>query len=273
MALLVHILLLVALTVSVQWKHQTDTPVIEAEMWSSVALQAAAKPVEAPPPPPPSPEKQAPEPDARQIRDAQIAIERQKAKEKALAERQQALQLAERQRKDELKKRELEKQVQDDKQKRAKEKEAQDKRDKLDAEKKLAAQEKIKKQEADARHKANMDRIMGLAGATGDAKATGTALKSSAPSAGYAGRIAGRVKPNIVFTDDVPGNPEAEVEIRTAPDGTIVGTPKLVKSSGVKSWDEAVVKALLKTEVLPRDTDGRVPPVIIMVFSVKNLKP
>lgn len=304
MALLVHVLLLAALTLSVQWKHQTSTPAIEAEIWSATALQAAAKDIEPPVPEPapepqplpkpvktPPPAKVAPPP-SPVLRDAQIALERQKAKEQALAEERQARELAERKRKDELKKRELEKQAQEEKDKQ--------KRDKLDAEKKQAEKEKAKKREADAklaaekeaaqakadkakaaaskaeadaRYKAQMERVMGLAGASGDAKATGTALKSSGPSASYNGRIIGRVKPNIVFTDDLPGNPEAVVEFRTAPDGTIVGTPKLIKSSGVKAWDEAVINAILKTEVVPRDTDGRVPPVIQMGFKPKDVRP
>jgi len=297
LALLVHALLLAALTLSVQWKHQTDTPAIEAEVWSATALQAAAKAIEPPAPEPqpepvksPAPVREAPPPPSPVLRDAQIALERQKAKEQALAEERQARELAERKRKEELKKRELEKQALEDKQKR----------EKLDAEKKLAEKEKAKKREADAklaaekeaaqakadkakaaaakaeadaRYKAQMERVMGLAGASGDAKATGTALKSSGPSASYGGRIIGRVKPNIVFADDLPGNPEAVVEFRTAPDGTIVGTPKLVKSSGTKAWDEAVINALLKTEVIPRDTDGRVPPLIQMGFRPKDVRP
>jgi colicin import membrane protein len=44
----------------------------------------------------------------------------------------------------------------------------------------------------------------------------------------YGNDVRARVKPNIVFTDDVPGNPVAEVEVRAAPDGTIVGR-KVVK--------------------------------------------
>jgi colicin import membrane protein len=56
----------------------------------------------------------------------------------------------------------------------------------------------------------------------------------------------------------VSGNPTATVEVRAAPDGTIIGK-RLLKSSGVPSWDEAVLRAIDKTEILPRDTDGRVP--------------
>ncbi len=117
----------------------------------------------------------------------------------------------------------------------------------------------------EAQRQKNLARIAGLAGATGAPTATGTALKSAGPSPGYAGRIRARIKPNIVFTEEVQGNPTAEVEVRTAPDGTIISS-KLIKSSGLKSWDDAVLKAIDKTEKLPPDTDGHVPTLLLLVF-------
>ena len=110
-----------------------------------------------------------------------------------------------------------------------------------------------------------------MAGSDGsaNAKTTGTAQKSYGPSAGYAGRIRARIKPNIVFTEDVLGNPTAEVEVRTSSDGTIIGR-KLVKSSGHQAWDDAVIKAIDKTEVLPRDTDGKIVSPLTIVFSPKD---
>ena len=111
--------------------------------------------------------------------------------------------------------------------------------------------------------------MQGMAGASGDEKAKGTALKASGPSASYAGRIRARIKPNITFTEDVAGNPKAEVEVRTSPDGTILSR-KLLSSSGNKAWDEAVLKAIDKTATLPRDEDGRVPPVLEISFRPKD---
>jgi colicin import membrane protein len=53
--------------------------------------------------------------------------------------------------------------------------------------------------------------------------------------------------------------------VRVAPDGTIQSR-KILLSSGNKAWDEAVLRAIDKTEILPKDTDGRVPPVIVLGF-------
>ena len=108
-----------------------------------------------------------------------------------------------------------------------------------------------------------------MQGQAAGGEAGGTAAQTSGPSASYAGRIRARVKPNIVFTDDVAANPTAVVEVRCAPDGTIVSR-KLVKSSGIGAWDDAVLRALDKTGVLPRDTDGRVPTPMQLEFRPRD---
>jgi colicin import membrane protein len=61
----------------------------------------------------------------------------------------------------------------------------------------------------------------------------------------------------------------SEVEVRLAPDGTILSR-RTVKTSGSLAWDEAVLKALDKTVSFPRDTDGRVPPVMVMGFHSRD---
>ena len=124
---------------------------------------------------------------------------------------------------------------------------------------------------AEALRKEQMQRMQGMAGASGGPNATGTALKSSGPSASYAGRLVGRIKPNITYPGDMIGNPRAEVEVRVAADGTITSR-RIVQSSGNKAWDDAVLRAIDKTEILPKDTDGRVPPLIGLGFRPLDLQ-
>lgn len=122
-------------------------------------------------------------------------------------------------------------------------------------------QEAQERQEAAAAEKArleNIRRMLGQAGATGGPQATGAAQKASGPSPGYGSRVAGRIKPNVVFTDAVNGNPVAEIEVRTQADGTITSR-RLVKSSGNPAWDQAALRAIDRTGSLPLDTDGKVP--------------
>jgi colicin import membrane protein len=46
------------------------------------------------------------------------------------------------------------------------------------------------------------------------------------------------------------------VEIRCAPDGTIIGR-RITKPSGSKAWDDAVIRAIDSAGTLPRDTNGK----------------
>lgn len=254
LALLIHGLLLAALTWGVSWRSHDTSLSVEAELWSAVPQEAAPKLVEPEPEPQPAPPKvEQPQPS-----EAEIALTREKerkAKEKLDQERLEKERLA--REKLERDKQEREKKLAEEKKKKELE----------------ARQAKLKEQkdaeEREKQRKENMKRMAGLAGATGAPTATGTAKQSSGPSSSYAGRIRARIKPNIVFPDELATNPSAEVEVRTSPDGTIVGR-KLLKSSGVPNWDEAVLKAIDKTEVLPRDLDGTVQPLLEITFRPKD---
>jgi colicin import membrane protein len=203
----------------------------------------------------------------KKIQEALKAEERRKEELKKEAEKKAKAKLDEDKRKLEAKKEEERK----EKERKEKEKERAEKERKEKEAKKQQEQKdnKVSAEEAkklDAIRKENMKRIAGLAGASGNENATGTAMKSSGPSDSYGGRIRARVKPNITFDpSSVSGNPAAEVEVRCAPDGTIVSR-KLTKSSGNPAWDNAVLKAIDKTEILPRDTDGRVHSPLLLVF-------
>jgi colicin import membrane protein len=198
--------------------------------------------------------------------------EREKAErvqdEREKAERERADRQKADQEKAERERAELEKVTRD--KLRAKEALAQKKAaaDKADAAERVKGEQAAAAQLAATREN-NLKRMQGLAGATGGATDTGNAARSSGPSASYAGRIMARIKPNILFSDGVDGNPMATVEVKLAADGTIVGK-RLVKSSGVKSWDDAVLRAIERTEVLPRDIDGRVPPPFQIDFRLRD---
>jgi colicin import membrane protein len=294
-ALVAHALLFLALGLATAWKTQPQTLQAEAELWSAVPQAAAPRlqetlpkpePVPVPEPqatppakptPPPAP---APDP-ALALKDAQIALEKKKEAEKQKADKEKAEKekaLKEKAAKEKLEKAKAEKEKAEkdkaakakiEKEKLAKEKKAQE--DKEREKKKAAEKEKADKAEkaeaarADALRQENLKRMQGMAGASGGDNATGTALKSSGPSATYAGRLVGRIKPNITYPGDMVGNPRAEVEVRVAPDGAIQSR-RILQSSGNKAWDDAVLRAIDKTEILPKDTDGRVPPVIVLGF-------
>mgnify|MGYP000579572003 FL=1 len=283
LALLVHALLVAALTWGIHWQDDDQSTAVEAELWSAIPTPAAPRAVEPDPPPPapkvepeppPPPPKVTPKPTPPAAqREAQLAIEREKQKK---LEQEKKLEEEKQKRKEKEKKEKLEKEKHAKQEKEKLEREKLEK-EKLEKEKKEKAKQKAEqdaKERAEAKRlvadrQANLKRIAGMAGATGGPTDTGTALKASGPSASYAGRIRGKVKPNIVFGEDIPGNPTAEVEVKCAPDGTIL-SKQLLHSSGHKSWDDAVIKALEKTEKLPRDLDGRVPSVLVISFRPKD---
>lgn len=269
LALGAHLLLAVGLSLSVSWKLAQDEPAVEAELWSEIPR--GAPPSVAPPPPPvpeptPLPKVQptppaevepppAPKPD--------IVTERIPPKKKPEPKPEPKKPEPKKpepkpeQKKPEDKKRKEPKEVFDaTPPKVTKKPEKADKADK-DAAKdaKLAA-------EREALRRANLNRMMSELGGHGGSGAPGA---NAGPSAAYGGRIKARIKPNIVFTDIVSGNPLAKVEVRCAPDGRIMAR-KLVSSSGVAAWDEAVLRAVDRTEVLPADEQGKVPPLLLLEF-------
>ena len=75
----------------------------------------------------------------------------------------------------------------------------------------------------------------------------------------------GASSPTSLTPGDVVGNPRAEVEVKVGMDG-VIQSRRIVQSSGNKAWDDAVLRAIDKTEVFPKDTDGRIPPVIVLGF-------
>jgi colicin import membrane protein len=252
-AVLAHALLVLALSASVQWRTKT-LPAFEAELWSAVPQAAAPKEVEPPPQPAPEP-KLTPKPtppaeDLQAQRDAEIAIAKarelkKKQDDEAERKKQQAL-------------------------KEQKDKAERDKQDKLEKQKQDKLDKAAKDAEAkrEAQRQENLRRIQGMAGASGGPNATGSALKSSGPSSTYGGRIVAAVRPNIIY-DLGAANPVAEVEVRAAADGSIIGK-KLLKPSGDAEWDKAVLRAIDKTERLPRDVDGTVPSAIVITFRPRD---
>lgn len=295
LALLVHVLLIAALTWGVNWKRSDQTVSFEAELWSSVPKEAAPKLVEtAPTPPPPAPLPPTPSPPPRPapappevkvtppLPSVDIALEQEKKRKSLQAQKDAEAQKALKAEKAAEKlKAELQAKKEKEKEKAQQAKEQLARRKAVEEAKKVAAIE-AKKQETKDQEKQKLaaaaaerlrqdalKRMMGLAGATGSADAKGSAQKSSGPSAGYPGKVRAAVRPNVVFTDDIAGNPIAEIEVRTTLDGTII-SQRLHKSSGNKAWDDAAIKAVIRTGTLPRDVDGRVPTPMILEIRPKD---
>ena len=282
LAVLAHALLLAALTWGVNWRRSTPPVVVVAELWSASAIQAMARPD--PPVAPPVAEQPVaapapapvPQPAPALARTApppvDIALEQEAKRLRAQRERDQERTAAQaRQREDE--RRALERQRESERLalETRRRQDQQDLQRKAAADKQPAEQEVARRGEQDEARRLevlrqeNIRRMTGLAGSgigTGQAGSSGNAAISAGPAAAdYAGRIRARIRSNIAYSGDSSANPTALVEVRTSPDGTIINR-RLLRASGVDAWDEAALKAIDKTEKLPANSEGKVPPVL-----------
>lgn len=243
LSLLAHAGLIAALAYGVSWRSPPPD-VVSAELWAAVPQVAAPQAAEPTPAPTPRPVERPPTPaplpkPAPALPDAQIALEKAK--------------------------KELARKAEIDKENRAlaeREKAEREKLERVKRQRDAAEETRIAQQREE-----NLRRMLGQIASSPGGR--GNAAANAAPSATYAGRLVRAIKPNIVLTEDVAGNPLAEVEVRAAANGAILGST-LVKSSGSKAWDDAVMRAILKTETLPRDTDGHVPPTLTIGFRPRD---
>ncbi|MDE2400064.1 MAG: TonB C-terminal domain-containing protein [Burkholderiales bacterium] len=251
LAVLAHLVLVVALTFGVNWK--THNPVVaEAEIWAELP-QIAAPP---PPPPPPMPvqepapavqEPPAPEPVADIPSAPQPKLKKKERKDKprppvAKVEPKPL----------------------------PKPKKAREPREVAVTAPPVATKAEppvatpttpaLSWAQREAQRKANLARMMNNLGSMG------TSARSAGPSssANYRAKITARIVPNIVFTGVVNGQATTFVEIRCAPDGRIL-SHRLLDSSGVAAWDGAVMRAIERTDALPLDDNGRLPDTVFQI--------
>jgi colicin import membrane protein len=227
LAVAVHLGFIVFLIFSVTWQN-SKPEAVSVELYAPPAPEKSAppKPAPEPPKPPPEPPKPQPEPpkpapkvEPPQPTKADIAL-----KEKQERERKQ---------KEEKEKKDIEKREAD---KRDAEKKKQE-------EKRLAEVRDRQSRESDAlKAQAERERQM--------AKQTADAMRTKANDA-YIRSIQSKIKGNVMVPPDIPGNPEAIFDVVQLPTGEIIDT-QLRKSSGVRTYDEAVQRAIIKSSPLPR---------------------
>jgi colicin import membrane protein len=223
LAVVVNIAFIAFLVFSVTWQNRKLEPV-------SVELYAPPAPAvekhEPPKPPPPEPPKPQPEPPKPVPKEepppptkAEIAL---KAKQEQ-AERERH-----------------------EKERREAEKREADKRDaekRKQEEKRYAETRERQAREADAlKAQAERERLTA-------AKATEAAQAKAIDD--YIRRIQSKIKGNVVVPPDIAGNPEAIFDVVQLPTGEIIDV-QLRKSSGVRAYDEAVQRAIIKASPLPR---------------------
>jgi len=291
LALVAHGLLLLALMLNMSWRTQR-VEVVEAEMWSEVprAAQPAARVVPPPAPapepapePPPVPPTPAPEPIPQPKAAAEPAPKPEPKPADLSVERKPKAEPPKKTKPpkeyfepdpEPVKKRLAEAKTKPKVEPKPEPKKAETKPSstpKAEAKpvdkavtKPEAKPAPVSPQQAAQQEKERQERLKRMMADLG-----GEGTPSAGPSAQYAGRIKARIKPNVVFTEEVSNNPLATVEVRCAPDGRITGR-RLLTRSGNTAWDDAVLRAIDRTEVLPLDEKGRIPAIMQIDFRPRD---
>ena len=245
----VHLLLVGALFLGVQWKSQAPSSVA-VEVWRSApAPVAVAKPEPAPEPPPkpePKPEpKPVPKVEPTPPVKPDIAIKEEKKKE----EPKKPEPRKEEPKKEEPKKPEPKK---EEPKKPEPKREVSDFQKQLEQELKDAQRQKAAAQEAQdqrARADAELKQL-------GQMRADQAALGRSRALADYTAKIAGKIRGHIVLPANIQGNPEAIFDVTQLPSGEVLSV-KVRKSSGNRALDEAIERAILKSSPLPKPDDPK----------------
>lgn len=249
----VHLLLLAFLWIGVQWQSHV-TAVEEVEVWDLTSRQAAPIPV---PVPEPEVVKEEPEPPKAEpiVReDPEVALEQERQR-KLLEKKKIAEQ--------ELAKKKVEEKL-------AAEKLKKEKLAKLDDKKKLAKEKALQ----DKIFQENMNRLNNQVAKSGSGS-LGDALKSTGSNRGdpnYATKVSQKIRANTTYVtnDASTANPTVEFSIQLFPDGTLRGPIKKLKSSGVIAFDQAVEKAIDKSQPFPRDKSGEVPASLTIIHRMKD---
>jgi len=90
-----------------------------------------------------------------------------------------------------------------------------------------------------------------------------------AASAGYAEKVARRVRANVLAPFDIEGNPSAVIEVTCTPSGAVLRVT-VQRPSGNSRWDRAVVAAVENSDPMPADVNGSTPTSFVMTFRPKG---
>lgn len=241
---LVHLLLVGALFLGVQWKSQAPSSVA-VEVWRSAPAPVAVAKPEPVPEPPPKPE---PKPEPKPVPKVEptppvkpdIAIKEEKKKEEPKKPEPK---------KEEPKKPEPKK---EEPKKPEPKREVSDFQKQLEQELKDAQRQKAAAQEAQdqrARADAELKQL-------GQMRAEQAALGRSRALADYTAKIAQKIRGYIVLPNNIQGNPEAIFDVTQLPSGEVLSV-KVRKSSGNRALDEAIERAILKSSPLPKPDDPK----------------
>jgi len=247
LAVLVHLLFFAFLFFGVSWQRRPPEPVV-ADLWSSLPPVAKPQPkLEVVPPPPappvvkpePAPPKPQPKvevkpaPEPKPTVKPDIALEKEK-QDKAKREQKEKAEQAEQKKREE-----------------AREKAEIAKREALEKQK-LAALERDRAAKEELRAKLEKEQAESV-----QKLAQQQAAAQAKELDAFRTQIQRKVRSRMVSSACAGlGDPEVVVDMRSLPDGNMIGEPSIKKSSGAAACDEAVRRALVLAQPLPLPPPG-----------------
>ena len=239
----VHLLLLGALFFGVQWKSQSPSSVA-VEVWRGApAPVAAPKPEPAPTPPPPEPKpepKPVPKVEPTPPVKPDIAVKDDKKKKEEPKKPEP--------RKEEPKKEEPKK---EEPKKPEPKREVPDFQKQLEQELKTTQQQKAAAQTAQS-HQAALDAELRQLGEMKGAQQASATRRGNDDK--YRLALSTKIRNNIVLPPGIKGNPEGEYRITQLSSGAVIEA-RTTKSSGNRALDEAIERAIKKSDPLPLPDD------------------
>jgi colicin import membrane protein len=247
LAVAVHAAFLAVLIFAIRWQNRPPEP-ITAELYAPPSALPPTTVQEPPPAPPPEPK---PEPTPEPTPPPKAAPPPVPVKPEPVVEkpdpRAAAIALKAQQEEERRKKEAAEKEKQERAKQEAEKRDAEKK--KQDEQKRLAESRARQEREArDLQQQADREKS---ARAAQQQAADAAASARARSEADYVRRIQAKVRGNVILPPDISGNPEAIFDVVQLPTGEIIDAT-LRKSSGVRAYDDAVQRAIMKSSPLPR---------------------
>ena len=247
LAIAVHVAFIGVLVFSLRWQNRKPEPV-SALLYAPPPKAPIVEPTAPTPPAEPKTEAK-PEPVPEPKREPPVAPAPPKVEHRIEKPDLRAVAIAEKAKKDEDERKKREQTARDKKERDKKETDQREAdKKKRDEQQRVVDARDRQKREADAlRAQAEREQVARAAQQVTDAEAAARARAE----VDYIRRIQTKVKGNVTLPPDMAGNPEAIFDVVQLPTGEIIDAV-LRKSSGSRTYDDAVARAIVKSSPLPR---------------------
>jgi len=244
LAVAIHLAFVVFLVFSVTWQNRKPEAV-SVELYAPPSPEKV-EPVKSRPPEPEPPKPEPPRPEPPKPEPPKPQPEPPKPPPKLEPPQPSKAEIALKEKKEIERKKQV--QLEHDRLEREKREAEKREADKREAEKRKAEEKRL----AEVRERQTREADALKAQAERERRVVAQAVESALAKANedYVRQIQAKIRALVVVPPDIAGNPEAIFEVVQLPTGEIIDT-QLRKSSGVRAYDDAVQRAIIRASPLP----------------------